>query len=93
MIRSVTPFGDGAVLVDLDDVSAAHRLADRLAAIVIPPVMGAIADQWGTGTSFVVLGTVLLVLSAPVALIARRAARVESSAILVQSQTPRTEAR
>ncbi len=31
MIRSVTPFGDGAVLVDLDDVSAAHRLADRLA--------------------------------------------------------------
>jgi MFS family permease len=66
---------------------------NRLAAIVIPPVMGAIADQWGTGTSFVVLGTVLLVLSAPVALIARRAARVESSAILVQSQTPRTEAR
>jgi biotin-dependent carboxylase-like uncharacterized protein len=32
VIRSVTPFGDGAVLVDLDDVSAAHRLADRLAA-------------------------------------------------------------
>ena len=66
---------------------------NRLAAIVIPPVMGAIADQWGAGTSFVVLGTVLLVLSAPVALIARRAARVESSAIFVQSQTPRTEAR
>ncbi len=27
----MTPFGDGAVLVDLDDISAAHRLADRLA--------------------------------------------------------------
>jgi biotin-dependent carboxylase-like uncharacterized protein len=32
VIRSVTPFGDGALLVDLDDVSAAHRLVDRLEA-------------------------------------------------------------
>ena len=30
MIRSVTPFGDEALLVDLGDISSAHRLADRL---------------------------------------------------------------
>jgi biotin-dependent carboxylase-like uncharacterized protein len=32
VIRSVTAFGDGALLVDLDDVSAAHRLVDRIEA-------------------------------------------------------------
>src|SRR6202022_3054314 len=57
---------------------------NRLAAIVIPPAMGAIADQWGAGASFVILGAVLLMLSAPVALITRRAARAETSGILAQ---------
>jgi MFS family permease len=70
-----------------------RQTMNRLAAIVIPPVMGAIADQWGAGASFVILGTVMLVLSAPVALITRRAARVETSAILAQSQNPQAEAR
>jgi hypothetical protein len=55
--------------------------------------MGAIADQWGAGASFVILGTVLLILSAPVALITRHAARIETSAILAQSQNPQAEAR
>src|SRR6266436_6141789 len=55
-----------------------RQTLNRLAAIVIPPAMGAIADQWGAGSSFVVLGGFLLVLSAPVALITRRAARVEA---------------
>src|SRR6266852_7885823 len=59
-----------------------RQTMNRLAAIVIPPVMGAIADRWGAGESFVILGTVLIVLSAPVALITRRAARVETSVIL-----------
>jgi MFS family permease len=70
-----------------------RQTMNRLAAIVIPPAMGAIADQWGAGSSFVILGTVLLILSAPVALITRRAARAEASAILSPPQSPQTEAR
>ncbi len=30
MIRAVTPFGEGALLVELDDLSSAHRLAARI---------------------------------------------------------------
>jgi hypothetical protein len=41
--------------------------------------MGAIADHWGAGQSFVILGTVLIVLCAPVILIMRRAARAASN--------------
>ena len=52
-----------------------RQTMNRLAAIVIPPAMGAIADRWGAGESFVILGSLLLLLSAPVALITRRAAR------------------
>ncbi len=70
-----------------------RQTMNRLAAIIIPPAMGAIADQWGAGASFVILGAILLMLSAPVALITRRAARVETSAILSQPQNPQSEAR
>jgi MFS family permease len=70
-----------------------RQTMNRLAAIAIPPAMGAIADQWGAGASFVILGTLLLMLSAPVALITRRAARVETSVILSQPQNPQSEAR
>jgi fucose permease len=49
---------------------------NRLAAIVIPPVMGMIADRWGAGQSFVILGTLMVVLCAPVTLITRRAVRI-----------------
>ena len=61
-----------------------RQTMNRLAAIVIPPAMGAIADQWGAGSSFLILGTVLLILSGPVALITRRAAGNP----LPQSQSP-----
>ena len=54
-----------------------RQTMNRLAAIVIPPVMGAIADRWGAGESFVILGSLLLLLSVPVALITRRAARLQ----------------
>jgi MFS family permease len=54
-----------------------RQTMNRLAAIVIPPAMGAIADQWGAGSSFVILGALLLALSAPVALITRHAARAD----------------
>jgi MFS family permease len=56
-----------------------RQTMNRLAAIVIPPVMGAIADHWGAGESFVILGSLLLLLSAPVALITRRAARSQKA--------------
>jgi MFS family permease len=56
-----------------------RQTMNRLAAIVIPPTMGMIADRWGAGESFVILGSLLLMLSAPVALITRRAARSAST--------------
>lgn len=70
-----------------------RQTMNRLAAIVVPPVMGVIADRWGAGSSFLILGTLLLLLSAPVALLTRRAARVEAAAIISQPQSPQTEAR
>jgi len=45
----------------------------------IPPMVGGIADHWGAGQSFVILGTVLIVLCAPVTLITRRAARTTTN--------------
>ena len=59
-----------------------RQTMNRLAAIVIPPTMGMIADRSGAGESFVILGSLLLVLSAPVALITRRAARQEAEPTL-----------
>jgi MFS family permease len=56
-----------------------RQTMNRLAAIVIPPVMGMIADRWGAGESFVILGSLVLLLSVPVALITRRAARSASA--------------
>jgi MFS family permease len=52
-----------------------RQTMNRLAAIVIPPVMGAIADRWGAGESFLILGSLMLLLSVPVAVITRRSAR------------------
>ena len=70
-----------------------RQTMNRLAAIVIPPAMGGIADQWGAGASFLILGTLLLALSAPVALITRRATRLAAAGPLTPSQTAQTEAR
>jgi MFS family permease len=56
-----------------------RQTMNRLAAIVIPPVMGMIADRWGAGESFVILGGLLLLLSVPVALITRRAGRLQQA--------------
>jgi MFS family permease len=52
-----------------------RQTMNRLAAIAIPPAMGMIADRWGAGESFVILGALMLLLSVPVAVITRRAAR------------------
>jgi MFS family permease len=56
-----------------------RQTMNRLAAIVIPPTMGAIADRWGAGESFVILGGLMLLLSIPVALITRRAATQDAA--------------
>jgi MFS family permease len=47
----------------------------RAAAIVVPPLMGAIADRWGLAESFLILGALLVVLCLPLAVLARRAER------------------
>ena len=51
-----------------------RQTMNRLSSIVIPPVMGVIADWWGTTESFVVLGVFLLLACAPIVRITRRAA-------------------
>jgi MFS family permease len=70
-----------------------RQTMNRLAAIVIPPGMGLIADRWGAGASFVILGSFLLVLSVPVALITRRTMPAGSSDTLSQPQSQQAEAR
>jgi len=57
-----------------------RQTMNRLAAILIPPAMGAIADWWGTTESFVVLGIVLLLACAPIVRITRRSAATAASA-------------
>ncbi len=57
-----------------------RQTMNRLAAILIPPVMGAIADWWGTTESFVVLGVFLLLACAPIVQITRRSAATTAAA-------------
>jgi MFS family permease len=84
--KAVGPYRQGSVV-------GLRQTLNRLAAMVIPPVMGVIADRWGAGSSFVILGIILLALSAPVALIARHATRTNPSPVLSQAQSPQEEAR
>jgi hypothetical protein len=53
--KAVGPHRQGSVV-------GLQQTMNRLVAIAIPPAMGAIADHWGAGLSFVILGTVLIVL-------------------------------
>jgi len=41
-----------------------RQTLNRLSAIIIPPVMGAIADRWGLAESFIIMGAALLFLCA-----------------------------
>jgi MFS family permease len=84
--KAVGPYRQGSVV-------GLRQTMNRFAAIVIPPVMGVIADLWGVGSSFLILGAFLLALSTPVALITRNAARADASAVLPPTQSPQTEAR
>ena len=51
-----------------------RQTTNRLSSIVIPPVMGVIADWWNASASFVVLGSFLLLLCVPIVRLTRRAA-------------------
>jgi MFS family permease len=55
-----------------------RQTGQRLTSIVIPPLMGGIADHWGVSESFIILGALMLLLCVPLALLARRAARSAS---------------
>jgi len=52
-----------------------RQTGQRLTSILIPPLMGAIADRWGAGECFVILGGLMLLLCLPLAMIIRRASR------------------
>jgi MFS family permease len=67
--KAVGPYRQGAIV-------GLRQTLNRLAAIIIPPIMGVIADYWGTTASFVILGICLMLLCVPVANITRRGARL-----------------
>jgi len=71
--KAVGPYRQGAVV-------GLRQTMNRLAAIAIPPIMGVIADGWGTTASFVVLGIFLTLLCAPIVRITRRSAQVRPAA-------------
>jgi MFS family permease len=52
-----------------------RQTGQRLTSIVIPPVMGGIADRWGVNDSFFILGSFMLLLCVPLALVIRRFGR------------------
>jgi MFS family permease len=56
-----------------------RQTGQRLTSIVIPPLMGGIADRWGVSESFFILGAFMLLLCVPLALITRRAARAAAA--------------
>ena len=67
--KAVGPYRQGAVV-------GLRQTMNRLAAIVIPPVMGVIADAWGATASFVTLGAVLMLLCVPITRLTQREVRV-----------------
>jgi fucose permease len=76
--KAVGPYRQGAVV-------GLRQTMNRLASIVIPPIMGAIADWWSATASFVILGTALSLLCIPIARFTRRA---RESAIAEEAPEP-----
>lgn len=70
--KAVGPFRQGSVV-------GLRQTMNRLSAIIVPPIMGVIADLWGATESFVVLGVFLLLMCAPIMRITRRAAAATPS--------------
>ena len=69
--KAVGPYRQGAVV-------GLRQTMNRLAAIVIPPIMGLIADAWGATASFVILGVVLCLLCVPVTWITHQGAQLRA---------------
>ncbi|HEX3538210.1 MAG TPA: MFS transporter [Stellaceae bacterium] len=63
--KAVGKYRQGAVV-------GLRQTMNRLASIVIPPLMGAIADLWSPTASFVILGMALSLLCIPIARFTRR---------------------
>ena len=73
--KAVGKYQQGAVV-------GLRQTLNRLASIVIPPIMGAIADLWSATASFVILGAALSLMCIPIARFTRRAsdvARIEEA--------------
>ena len=71
--RSVGRHQQGAVV-------GLRQTGQRLTSIIIPPLMGGIADRWGVSQSFFILGAFMLLLCLPLMLMTRRAARLATQA-------------
>jgi len=56
-----------------------RQTGQRLTSILIPPLMGGIADRWGVSESFFILGALMLLLCVPIGLIIRRIGRFPSA--------------
>jgi MFS family permease len=56
-----------------------RQTGQRLTSILIPPLMGGIADRWGVSQSFFILGAFMLLLCVPAALVIRRIRRFRSA--------------
>jgi MFS-type transporter involved in bile tolerance (Atg22 family) len=55
-----------------------RQTGQRFTSIVVPPIMGTIADRSGVSDSFLILGGFMLLLCIPLALIIRRVERQRS---------------
>jgi len=64
-----------------------RQTGQRLTSIVIPPLMGGIADRWGVSESFFILGALMLLLCVPLALIIRRFGQPRSAGRAAGSAT------
>jgi hypothetical protein len=64
--------------VSADSVTAV-RAGQRLSSILIPPIMGGIADRFGTSQSFLIYAALILPLCGLLALITRRLQRPASA--------------
>jgi MFS family permease len=70
--KAVGPYRQGSVV-------GLRQTANRLSSIIIPPIMGVIADWWGMTESFIILGIALLLICVPIARITHRAAQVRAA--------------
>jgi MFS family permease len=54
-----------------------RQTVNRASAMLVPPIMGLIADHWGIAESFLILGVVLLAMSGAIMIWVYRSPRIE----------------